>query len=139
MNWYINTWRIFTLTVGLALLILGIDYYDAPDWDLGVSLLMGLTTYVVMPQFDRFIRGPEKNWLVAACIASVAVDTTYGLYWDYMENHVASQMVNYPASLSLFLMCWFVWCVIPEIVTLRLRQAHDILQEVQQVKLGIEL
>ena len=131
VNWYFNLWRIATLIVGIALLILGIDYYDAPDWDLGVSLLMGTVIYLLMPQFDKYVRGKHKNWLIAACIATVAVDTTYGLYWEWMQNSLASQLINYPASLSLFLMCWLVWCVIPEASLQFLRQRRGARQKVQ--------
>lgn len=113
MNWYLNPWRLFTLACGAALLHYGVYYMPAPDWDVTVSYLMAFSTYLMMPLFDKY-RRERSTWIVAFLIANFCGDTTYGLYWDYMENHLVSQVINYPASMSLFLACWVIWCLIPE-------------------------
>lgn len=114
MNWYLNKWRLATLFAGISMLYYGAKVEGAPDWDVTVSFLMALTTYALMPFFDREYE--RRNWVSAAAIAIVCVDTSYSLYWDWMENCAASQVANDPASLSLFLMCWLVWSVIPKFV-----------------------
>ena len=114
MNWYLNLWRLFTLFIGISMLYYGAMTEGAPDWDLGVSFLMAVTTYLLMPAFEAAIR--TRNWVSAAAIATVCSDTTYSMYWDYFGNCAASQMVNYPASLSLFLSCWVVWSLAPEVI-----------------------
>ena len=112
--WYLNPWRLFTLACGIAILYYGAMTEGAPDWDVPVSFLMAITTYALMPFFDRALN--QRRWIEAAAIAIVCVDTTYSLYWDWVENCAASQMANDPASLSLFLMCWLVWSVLPTFI-----------------------
>lgn len=34
---YTRPWKLFTLALGIALLILGSFYYEAPDWDIPIS------------------------------------------------------------------------------------------------------
>ena len=112
--WYINAWRLYTLFIGVSILHYGALTEGAPDWDLPVSYLMAGVTYLLMPLFDTHVE--QHRYLSAACVATVCVDTTYGLYWDYMGNCLASQVINYTASLSLFLMCWLAWCVLPRFI-----------------------
>lgn len=114
MKWYLNPWRLFTLFIGISMLYYGAMTEGAPDWDIRVSFLMALTTYILMPWFDRALE--QRRLVEAAALATICVDTTYSLYWDWMENCAASQMVNFPASLSLFLMCWLVWSVLPKFI-----------------------
>ncbi|MFZ4539226.1 hypothetical protein [Propionivibrio sp.] len=35
-----------TLAIGLGLLLVGADYYDAPDWDYPISFIMAILTYL---------------------------------------------------------------------------------------------
>lgn len=112
--WYINPWRIFTLFIGVSALYYGAMTEGAPDWDVTISFLMAGTTYALMPLFDHHME--KHNWVSASCVAIVCSDTTYSMYWDYMNNCAASQMVNFPASLSLFLICWLAWSVLPKFV-----------------------
>jgi len=114
MKWYLNPWRLFTLFIGISTLYYGAMTEGAPDWDLGVSFLMAGTTYLLMPFFTKAV--DARHWISAIAIATLCVDTTYGLYWDYFGNCAASQWVNYPASLSLFLSCWVIWSLVPRVI-----------------------
>ena len=37
---YLRPWKLATLAFGIALLIAGSFYYEAPDWDIPISLIM---------------------------------------------------------------------------------------------------
>ncbi len=37
---YTSLWNLATLGIGIALLIGGSFYYEAPDWDIPISLIM---------------------------------------------------------------------------------------------------
>ena len=39
-------WKLTTLAIGVGLLITGSLYYDAPDWDIPISLIMALMAYL---------------------------------------------------------------------------------------------
>ena len=113
LTWYINPWRLFTLFIGTSILYYGAHVAYAPDWDANVSYLMAGTTYLLMPLFDRWIR--RKETIIAAFLCGdFAVNTTYTLYWDWMENIHVSALANYGASWSLFLACWLIWSLVPE-------------------------
>ena len=49
MSEYTRPWKLFSLAIGIALLIAGAFYYDAPDWDVPISLIMGLLAYLTAP------------------------------------------------------------------------------------------
>lgn len=112
MKWYVQPWRLFTLYLGTATLYYGAG--QAPDWDVGISLLMAATTYLLMPLFDQWIRQP-RTWLPAFLAGDFAVNGVYSLYWGW-KDPAALHMIwaNYPASWALFLMCWVVWSLVPE-------------------------
>ena len=46
---YARPWKLLTLAAGIALLILGSFYYEAPDWDIPVSLIMATLAYLTAP------------------------------------------------------------------------------------------
>lgn len=110
--WWFNTWRLGTFFGGASLLLLGAGY--APDWDVKVSLLIATATFLLMPWFAANAQ-PRKPllWPNAAGVAILCSDTTYFLYWG--NDPMVDRLVNFPASLSLFLMCWLVWHVLPTI------------------------
>ena len=57
---YARPWKLITLVVGIALLIIGSIYYDAPDWDIPISLIMALFAYLTAPWSLRVII--ERKW-----------------------------------------------------------------------------
>ncbi|WP_373973718.1 hypothetical protein NT239_08610 [Chitinibacter sp. SCUT-21] len=113
MSWYLMPWRIVTLMFGLALLVLGADWYHFPDWDYGISVLMALATYALMPRFQACI--VRRDRLQAVLIVVFCVDTTYTAYLQANDMTLALRGVNFGASASLFAFCWLVWCVLPQL------------------------
>ena len=45
----VRPWKLATLAVGIALLILGSFYYGAPDWDIPISFIMAILAYLTAP------------------------------------------------------------------------------------------
>lgn len=109
---YRRPWKLFTLMVGITLLIFGSFYYEAPDWDIPISLIMAFFAYLTAPWSLRVIL--ERKWRLwpgMLFFTWFTVDGCYAIYW-YFKNPVALEMMrdaNFPASLSLYGMCGIVW------------------------------
>ena len=109
---YRRPWKLATLAVGIALLILGSFHYEAPDWDIPISLIMAIFAYLTAPWSLRVIL--ERKWRLwpAMLFATwFTVDGCYAIYWHF-KDPVALEMMraaNFPASLSLYGMCGIVW------------------------------
>ncbi len=109
---YTRPWKLFTLALGIALLILGSVYYEAPDWDIPISLIMASLAYLTAPWSLRVIVERRwRLWPVVLFATWFTVDGSYWLYWHF-KNPVALEMMreaNFFASLSLYGMCGVVW------------------------------
>ena len=109
---YRRPWKLATLAVGIALLILGCFHYQAPDWDIPISFIMAILAYLTAPWGLRVIL--ERKWRLwpAMLFATwFTVDGCYAVYWSF-KNPAALELmreVNFPASLSLYAMCGVVW------------------------------
>ena len=112
MNEYLRPWKLTTLAFGVALLIAGSFYYEAPDWDIPISLIMAAFAYLTAPWSLRVI--VERKWKLfpAMLFATwITVDGSYWLYW-YFKNPDALAMMrgaNFLPSLVLYGMCGLVW------------------------------
>jgi hypothetical protein len=109
---YLRPWKLVTLAVGVALLILGSFYYGAPDWDIPISLIMAIFAYLTAPWSMRVLLERKwRLWPVMLFFTWFTVDGCYAIYW-YFKNPVVLELmrsVNFPASLSLYGMCGIVW------------------------------
>jgi hypothetical protein len=109
---YLRPWKLITLAAGVALLIAGSYFYDAPDWDIPISLIMAGLAYLTAPVSMRIIL--ERKWKqfpLMLFYTWFTVDGSYAIYW-YFVDPVALDMMrsaNFPASLSLYAMCGLVW------------------------------
>ncbi len=109
---FTRPWKLFTLAVGMALLIFGSFYYDAPDWDIPISLIMATLTYLTAPWSLRVLL--ERRWRLwpAMLLATwFSIDGCYWLYW-YFKNPTALEMMreaNFFASLPLYGICGAIW------------------------------
>lgn len=109
---YARPWKLFTLALGIALLIVGSFYYEAPDWDIPISLIMASLAYLTAPWSLRVI--VERRWRLWPAMLFAAwfsVDGSYWLYWHF-KNPIALELMreaNFFASLSLYGMCGVVW------------------------------
>lgn len=109
---YARPWKLLTLALGVALLILGSFYYKAPDWDIPISLIMASLAYLTAPWSLRVI--VERRWRLWPGMLFATwftVDGSYWLYWHF-KNPVALELMreaNFLASLTLYGMCGVVW------------------------------
>ncbi|MCX9158431.1 hypothetical protein OPU71_20100 [Niveibacterium sp. 24ML] len=109
---YRRPWKLATLALGLGLLIVGAFYYEAPDWDIPISIIMAGFAYLTAPWSLRvMVERRWKLWPAMLFATWFTVDGCYAIYW-YFTNPLALELmreVNFPASLSLYWMCGLVW------------------------------
>jgi hypothetical protein len=105
-------WKLATLAIGVALLIVGAFYYQAPDWDIGISLIMAALAYLTAPWSMRvMVQRQWRRWPLMLFLTWFGVDGCYWLYWSW-KNPAALELMreaDAPASLSLYWMCGLVW------------------------------
>ncbi len=109
---YFRPWKLVTLAVGIALLILGSFYYGAPDWDIPISFIMAIFAYLTAPWSMRVLLERKwRLWPIMLFFCWFTVDGCYAIYWHF-KNPVVLELMrsgNFPASLSLYGMCGIVW------------------------------
>ncbi len=112
MGEYLRPWKLATLALGIALLIVGSFVYQAPDWDIPISLIMAVFAYVFAPWSLRVVVERRwRQWPAMLFVTWFTVDGCYWLYWHF-KNPVALELMrdaNFFASLSLYGMCGVVW------------------------------
>ena len=108
----IAPWRLLSLGVGLAILVLGSFFLPSDDWDLGICFVMGLPSYVISPWVFRQVYYFRWKWLVLAAVALwLAIDGFYSFYW-YLRGfeHLARfRPANFVYCTPIFWMSGFVW------------------------------
>ncbi len=109
---YRRPWKLFTLFVGLTLLIAGSFYYDAKDWDIPISFIMAIFTYLTAPWSMHVL--VERRWSkfpLMIFYAWFTVDGCYWLYWHFVNPETLRLLrdANYPASLCLYAICGLLW------------------------------
>jgi hypothetical protein len=109
---YLRPWKLFTLAVGITLLIAGSFYYDLPDWNIPISLIMAAFAYFTAPWSLRAI--VERRWRLWPAMLFItwfSVDGCYAIYWHFKNPAALAMMrgVNFPASLSLYGICGIIW------------------------------
>lgn len=109
---YIRPWKLFSLAVGISLLIAGSFYYQSIDWDINISLIMAFITYLTSAWSMRVI--VKRQWRKFPLMLFwtwFSVDGCYWLYW-YFKNPIALELmrdVNFLASLCLYWICGLIW------------------------------
>lgn len=109
---YRRPWKLVTFACGLALLIAGAFYEQAPDWDIPISLIMGLLAYLTAPWSMRVLLERRwRHWPAMLAATWFTVDGSYAIYWHFQDPAALALMreVNFPASLSLYGMCGVLW------------------------------
>lgn len=109
---YKRPWKLFSLACGIFLLIIGAFYYEAPDWDIPISLIMAAFAYLTSSWSLRVLI--ERRWRYFPTMLFFTwftVDGCYSIYWSIKDPQALALMrdVNFLASLSLYLMCGLVW------------------------------
>ena len=109
---YRRPWKLFTLGVGVALLIAGSFLYEAPDWDIPISLIMAGFSYLTASwSMHVMVERRWRQWPLMLFFTWWTVDGCYALYWVFVDPVALDMMrsANAPASLSLYWMCGLVW------------------------------
>ena len=109
---YFHPWNLSTLVIGVALLIVGGRVFPAPDWDVGISLIMALFAYLTAAWSVGVVWDRRWRWMPLALVYGWwTVDGCYALYWHFRDPRALALMrsANWPASLGLYLACGFVW------------------------------
>ena len=84
-------WKLFSFAVGTALMVVGVFWYRISDWDVGISLLMPLLTYLTAPWVVRvLVRAHLRHLPLAAFWAWFTID---GAYWFY-HTMVGNEMLR---------------------------------------------
>lgn len=109
---YKRPWKLATLGIGIALLVVGSFYYQAPDWDIPISFIMAILAYLTAPWSMRVLL--ERRWRklpLMLFLTWFTVDGCYWIYWSFKDPVALELMreINFPASLSLYWMCGLGW------------------------------
>ena len=116
-NFFMSQWRLVTLYIGTAILCVGADYYQMPDWDAGVSILMALLCYVTAPWVvDVIYRAQWKLIPLAMLVTWVTVDYSYIMYNIALDREYFRE-ANFYASLPLYLLMGMFWRFGEEVLT----------------------
>jgi hypothetical protein len=113
MNTYlrelIRPWKLITLTLGLAVLIAGAYWFRFSDWDVGISLIMGVLTYLTAPwSFRVLLTRRYAYWPLAFLFAWFSVDGCYVAYHSWMGNEMLRRE-NALTSTPLYLFMGGIW------------------------------
>jgi hypothetical protein len=109
---YLRPWKLVSLAVGLALLILGAMTGQAIDWDIPISLIMAALAYLTAPWSLRVLLERRwRSWPLMMLVVWFSVDGCYWLYWRSVNPMALEHMrsANFPASLALYGLCGAIW------------------------------
>jgi hypothetical protein len=109
---YLRPWKLLSLACGVGLLIAGAFYYQAPDWDVPISLIMAGLAYLTASWSLRVILQRRWTlWPAALLVAWFSVDGSYWLYWHFKDPLALAAMrsANFAASLPLYGLCGMIW------------------------------
>ena len=109
MNEFFRPWKLATFTIGMSWLFWGALYLHIPDWDIGVSIIMGVLAYLTAPWSVRVILLRKFRLIPLALFAWwFTVDGAYMLYHEIAGNETF-RMENFYASTTLYWLCGFIW------------------------------
>ena len=106
-----RVWNLATLFLGIAVLIVGGRYVQAPDWDAGVSVVMALATYITAPWCMRQVFDLKwRSWWLVALGAWFAVDGCYTTYWAFVDpDALVMRDIQWKTSICLWAICGLIW------------------------------
>lgn len=97
------------MAIGMAWLIWGAYYYEYPDWDLGVCIVMKGLTYFLAPISVRIVW--EQNWIqlpIAVFFGWICVDGSYWAWHSFAGNDMLRDG-QWQTSLCQLLICGLLW------------------------------
>jgi len=110
---YTRPWKLLSLIAGLAFLIFDSIYSKIMDWDIPISVIMGIVTYITAPWSLRVI--VERRWKcfpIMLFAVWFSIDGCYCLYWYYTDPFVLKMMrsyINFFTCLFLYVTCALIW------------------------------
>lgn len=109
MNEYFRPWKLTTFAIGMAWLLWGAVYHQFSDWDIGISLIMGILAYLTAPWCVQVLIERRYRMYPLALIAwIVTVDTSYCAYHWAMGNAIIRD-ANFITSTLFYFICGFFW------------------------------
>ena len=96
---YRRPWRLATLAVGVAWLMLGSVHCRAPDWDIPITFIMAILACLSAPWSLRVIL--ERRWPAMLLATWFTVDGCYAVLRFFKNPAALEMMRNLPAWLSL--------------------------------------
>jgi hypothetical protein len=114
MTEYLRPWKLATLALGIAILLIGGHIEQLADWTPAVSISMALATYLTAPWAVRvFI---ERRWgmMPFAFLAGYfSVEVVYA-FWQFARRVPPDAFgelldANRAPSTFLYLLCGFIW------------------------------
>jgi hypothetical protein len=115
---YLRPWKLITFSIGLIFLIWGAYYYQFQDWDVGVSIVMAVLTYLTAPWSIRVVWERRWGWLPLAIFYGwLSVDGSYWA-WHTFAGNAMLRDGQWQTSLCLWLICGFLWLPRTDIASL---------------------
>lgn len=111
MHEYLRPWKLVSLGIGVALLIVGSFLFPTIDWDIPISLIMASLTYLSAPWALRvFLDRKWLYWPPALFATWFTVDGCYWIYWSLTNPEaLVMRSANFGASLALYGICGALW------------------------------
>ena len=114
-----RSWKVGTFVLALSYYVWGAFYYRLPTWDVPVSIIMSVLTYVFAPWVVNSVlylfKNRPKGWIVKVIICLVV---TYGcasgsyeiyhMFWG-IGRHPPTYWVNLYYSTLIFLAAGIFW------------------------------
>ena len=112
MRELLRPWKLVTFAFGIGLMLYGATLKIAPDWDIGISILMPVYAYLTAPWCVRVVI--DRRWrLLPLVLLSfwIGVDGIYTLYWGWKDPLVLELLraENFKASWPLYALCGMAW------------------------------
>lgn len=112
----VRPWKLFSFCIAMSWLLYGALNYNILDWDVGITLIMGILTYLMAPWSVYIIlsaiRYRPRFWyahFISGLIAGLfVVDWVYMLYHSIVGNHTLRE-ANFYASAPLYFLAGTVW------------------------------
>lgn len=118
-------WKLATFTIGMGWLLYGATHYNIGDWDIGVSIVMGVLAYLLAPWSMHVILNaaryrPKWWWLhiTLALAAGVFVADTCYMTYHLIAGNPTYRDANFRASIALYFLAGTIWLYRGSIISL---------------------
>jgi len=119
INELFRPWKLVTFSIALGYYIFGAYHYHCPTWDVPVSIIMSVLTYVFAPwtisSVYYLIKKRPRHWVLKLTICAMVIyacaSGSYELYnWWHLGYHPPpTYWVNLYYSSLIFFAAGMVW------------------------------